>query len=99
MPHDPFYTSTDWRKLRLAVLRRDRYTCRDCGQKCLGKKKNMPAPHVDHVINRKKRPDLALNAANLRTLCPACHNVKTKRYDVVSKKIPVGADGFPIGAD
>lgn len=64
--------------------------------KCLGKKMNAPAPHVDHTINRKKRPDLALNAANLRTLCPACHNKKTKAFDVESKKPPVGLDGFPI---
>jgi len=99
MPHDPFYTSTPWRKVRQAVLRRDRYICRHCGVKCLGHKKNLPNPHVDHVINRKKRPDLALNPGNLVTLCPPCHSKKTQTYDVVRKGNPIGLDGFPIVAD
>jgi 5-methylcytosine-specific restriction protein A len=96
MPHDPFYTSKNWRDTRLKALRRDRYICQDCGVKCLGKRKNAPAPHVDHTVNRKKRPDLALHLPNLRTLCPACHNIKTKKWDVESKAPPIGLDGFPI---
>lgn len=64
--------------------------------KCLGRKKNLPNPHVDHLESRKARPDLALNVANLVTLCPSCHSKKTQIYDVVRKGNPIGLDGFPI---
>ena len=97
MPHDPFYNSAPWKALRLKVLRRDRYICADCDVVCLGAKKNLPAPIVDHIESRRKRPDLAMDINNLVTLCIPCHNKKTYRADVPSKKfIQIGPDGFPV---
>jgi 5-methylcytosine-specific restriction protein A len=100
MPGDPFYTSTRWRALRLGVLRRDRYKCSECGIRCLGKKKDAPRPMVDHVKNRKRRPDLAYDPVNLVTMCIGCHNVKTKEKDYVRKnRVATGVDGHPLDDD
>jgi 5-methylcytosine-specific restriction enzyme A len=47
-------------------------TCEDC----LQRGRVVVATEVHHVIPRKERPDLALDLANLRSLCKPCHNAK-----------------------
>ena len=97
MPRDSFYWSKPWKDLRLKVLRRDRYICVDCTQKCLGKKKNGFTPHVDHIEPRLKRPDLALDITNLQTLCSKCHSKKTNWIDSPTHNRPaIGLDGYPL---
>jgi 5-methylcytosine-specific restriction endonuclease McrA len=59
-----------WPALRLEVLRRDSWTCRQCGG---------PGREVDHIKPVRDRPDLAFAVANLQTLCRACHTRKTRR--------------------
>lgn len=54
---------TDWRS---AVLRRDRGVCCDCGNK-------PEHPHVHHIRNLKKYPDLAFAVDNGIVLCSSCH--------------------------
>jgi len=49
----------DWRRIRLVVLRRDRWTCRRCGR---------PANQVDHIV-----PGDDHRPANLQALCKSCH--------------------------
>jgi 5-methylcytosine-specific restriction endonuclease McrA len=49
---DPFYLSKPWKVLRLKALRRDRYMCQKCGIACIGKARNAPSPHVDHIVPR-----------------------------------------------
>lgn len=65
---DPFYLSTQWRRLRVLVLKRDRYRCTWCGRDVSG----IGQARVDHVIPRRQRPDLALTASNCRVLCVQC---------------------------
>jgi 5-methylcytosine-specific restriction protein A len=48
--------------------------CSACGAR--GRKTR--ATHVDHILSRRARPDLA---ADLQSLCAACHNAKTDRTD------------------
>ena len=57
---DPFYLSAEWKALRLACLRRDRFRCtiQGCGQ---------PACVADHIVSRKAGG--ADELANLRSLC------------------------------
>lgn len=59
-----------WKTLRMAVLERDGFRCRECG-----------APgrlEVDHVKPVRTHPDLAYDPANLQALCPSCHTRKTR---------------------
>jgi 5-methylcytosine-specific restriction endonuclease McrA len=62
---NPFYFSRRWRTLRQAVLRRDGYRCQVC--RCDVSGPGMA--RVDHVKPMRTHPHLALNPANLRTLC------------------------------
>lgn len=97
MPGDGFYRSPAWKALRIKVLRRDRYICCECGKPCLGRKKNGLQPIIDHAISRRKRPDLSLDITNLVVMCQPCHNKKTYRSDVQSKKaVEIGVDGYPV---
>jgi len=67
-----FYTSKAWRQARALALRRDMYTCCDCGGR---------ATEVHHVT--ELTPDninntaIALGMDNLMSLCTACHSART----------------------
>ncbi len=65
-----FYNSAEWLHKRDAILERDNYEC----QKCKGKGRYTKAECVHHIKHLKGRPDLALDDANLISLCGACHN-------------------------
>lgn len=93
------YRSPEWGKLKLVVLRRDKYTCQNCGQLCLGKKKNGHSPVVDHIEAVKKRPDLAMMASNLQVLCRACDNAKHAEKGRGYEVEPVLSDGFPADSE
>ena len=69
---DPYYQSKAWKSLRLAVLRRDLYTCvvPGCGQ---------PAFAVDHI--KARRQGGADTFDNLRSLCKVHdHEVKEDKH-------------------
>ena len=59
-----------WRRVRLAVLRRDRYQCQACGIQGAFKLE------VDHIVPLSKDSD-AYAIDGLQTLCPPCHRIKT----------------------
>lgn len=63
-----FYTSDRWRALRLVALRRDHYRCVICGTSVAAK----GAARVDHILPVRTHPHLALDLANLRSLCTVC---------------------------
>lgn len=64
-PHlKPFYNSREWKALRLAVLRRDRYRCVAC--KGYG-------DTVHHIRDIPNHPHLALDPHNCETRCRKCH--------------------------
>lgn len=56
-----------WTDMKLAALQRDQYKCTN--PNC-GSTQNL---HVHHITPKAQRPDLALNLANLITLCEKCH--------------------------
>jgi len=58
-----------WAALRVAILRRDRHTCRACGAHGL--------LEIDHVEPVSRAPELRFDPANLQALCRACHVAKT----------------------
>ncbi len=67
---DPFYNSTAWKRIRDVAKRRDGYRCTVCGRTGV-------RLDVDHIEPWTRRPDLALDLANLATICRRCHNRKT----------------------
>lgn len=67
---EEFYSSAAWKRRRAAILRRDGYMCRECRK--YGRR--VPARTVHHIQHLEDRPDLALDPANLVSLCEACHN-------------------------
>lgn len=76
MAGDKFYSSKAWFKVRAQALKRDGYVCQMCGKDIRGKGIGI----VDHIIMRKKRPDLALSLGNLQSLCKTpCHDSIKKR--------------------
>jgi|SRR5690625_69842 len=65
-----FYRSAEWMAKRQEILRRDNHEC----QQCKRDGKFSPANTVHHIEHLIDRPDLALEADNLESLCPGCHN-------------------------
>ena len=59
------YDSLAWKRLRLATRRRDHFKCVVCGADVSAS----GAARSDHIISVDERPDLALVASNIRTLC------------------------------
>lgn len=56
-----------WRRLRAQVLAEEPWCRHRCGR---------PAAHVDHIIPRSIRPDLAHHRPNLQGLCGPCNLAK-----------------------
>ena len=65
------YCDPRWTTVRAAVLLRDGHACTMQGTR------HSRILDVDHIIEWTKRPDLAFDLANLRTLCRLHHNRKT----------------------
>jgi 5-methylcytosine-specific restriction enzyme A len=65
------YCDPRWTTIRLLVLARDSYRCQASSLK------HSRIKDVDHIIEWTKRPDLAFEPTNLRTLCRLHHNRKT----------------------
>ena len=97
MPNDPFYSSSEWLVIRRKALVMGNYQCVECGVSIRGVKYGGAKPVIDHIIPRRKRPDLALELSNLQCLCIACHNRKT--FSIKYKQPKTGIDGFPVGSE
>lgn len=69
--HKRGYDGKFWRKNRNLHLAKNP-ECVSCGKS---------AQVVDHIIPRKRRPDLFWNPDNWQSLCHACHNIKTAMGD------------------
>lgn len=73
-----FYSSYEWRQLRVRIL--EKYDCR-----CMmcGRSPNIHGVvlNVDHIKPMKKYPELALVFENLQVLCGACNHGKSNKYE------------------
>ena len=61
-------SSYHWRKLRLSILERDKFTCQSCGL-------ITTVLEVDHIEPNSDNND----KSNLQALCRPCHEEKTLR--------------------
>ena len=67
-----------WQAIRLEVLKRDRYTCQNCGLISNNKL------HVHHIIPRHLKGLNILD--NLKTVCKNCHNkLEPKSRSAIAK--------------
>ncbi|MDU8946113.1 HNH endonuclease [Ovoidimarina sediminis] len=64
--------TTRWRRLRWQILKRDNFTCQDCGK--MGDRLD-----VDHIVPVRDAPEKSFDPANLQSLCRECHSAKTRR--------------------
>jgi 5-methylcytosine-specific restriction endonuclease McrA len=84
MPHDPFYWSRDWRRLRALVLRH----IPDCQVPGCGER----ATEVDHRVPRSQG-GASLDPRNLVAYCRPHHSMKTRGKTPYAKGCT--ADGTP----
>lgn len=65
-------STSQWRRLREIVLRRDQETCQLCGQH---------ATHVDHIVPRRLMDaNIVDSLDNLQALCKECNLRKGGRF-------------------
>jgi 5-methylcytosine-specific restriction enzyme A len=69
-----FYNGQRWRDLRVSFLLRSPLCVR-----CQGQGVSTLATVVDHIQERRDRPDLAYDESNLQPLCASCHNSKRRK--------------------
>jgi hypothetical protein len=83
-----FYQTGFWRQLRRRALERD-------GGRCVTPGCPSPGSHVDHIVPRRRGGPDAL--ANLRSLCPACHNRVTRSGNRIDPRaVGCDANGIPL---
>jgi 5-methylcytosine-specific restriction protein A len=90
----------EWDKLRLQILKRDKYLCRceDC------KKRLVPraATEVNHIVPKAKAIRMGWTRAmmdhpsNLESVNEDCHKRITMEQNGCRPRRKVGMDGFPI---
>lgn len=69
MDKEEFYSSKQWKKKRITILKRDKYQCQIC--KRYGRLRE--ATIVHHIIEFEDDPSLALVNSNLISVCKQCH--------------------------
>lgn len=69
---DEFLASFEWRRVRMAALRKYGPRCMCCG----ATPRDGLMMHVDHIKPRKVYPELALSLDNLQILCEVCNHGK-----------------------
>ncbi len=87
--------SLSWQEQRFKALRRDNYTCQDCGDKYSTTYKGLSGIEIEDEMDGKLEVDHikpvsiggdGLDLDNLQTLCIKCHRKKTKSdMKVISK--------------
>lgn len=69
---DAFLSSYEWRRVRMAALKRHGAVCQCCG----ASPKTGAVMNVDHIKPRKLFPELSLDVENLQVLCQECNHGK-----------------------
>lgn len=62
------------RAFRRLILRRDNHTCQMCHLIVIDGRQHIASAVVDHIEPIELAPEKALDPANCRTVCKACHD-------------------------
>ena len=101
---NPFYGTLAWTRARQQALDRDMGLCVWCRQRGRtardrrGRRVPVLATMVHHIEHLDARPDLALELANLVSLCDRCHDEAhpEKRKTTASAVLPSPAEKMGI---
>lgn len=72
--HGGLRDTAAYQEFRKAILRRDNYTCKICGDKNRKGRGKRCKFEVDHIIPVCVAPDRVMDPTNVRTLCAPCHH-------------------------
>lgn len=75
------YRTARWRALRLEVLRRDGWTCRQTGVLLIGKHPAPDSPVVDHIVPHRGDEALFWDPANLQAVAKGWHDAEKQRLE------------------
>lgn len=73
-PWRDWYKTARWQRLRLRVLNRDNWTCRQTGVLLTGKDPAPNSPIADHIVPHNGDPDLFWDIDNLQAVSKAWHD-------------------------
>jgi 5-methylcytosine-specific restriction protein A len=77
-----WYKSARWQALRLMVLERDLYTCRQTGVLLVGKHPAPNSPVVDHVVPHRGDERLFWDVSNLQAVSKAYHDSDKRKIEM-----------------
>lgn len=78
--------SREYKQLRLEVLKRDNYTCQECGDRNRKGRGSRIKLEVHHIVSVLENKTLANDKNNLVTLCVKCHRL-TENYGSKAYKL------------
>lgn len=89
-----------WQKLRLVILRRDKYLCQctECAQRLVPR----PASEVNHKVSKAEARRLGWteeqidHPSNLEAVNSDCHKRITALQNGYTLRPQIGTDGWPI---
>jgi len=83
-----FWNNHWWTLARRAAKRRDKYVCKRCGHKPLGRSHpqyrsrrkidRLEVNHIEQALGAHRRLSCLHHLGNLETLCLSCHNAETE---------------------
>lgn len=76
-----WYKTSRWQKLRLVILKRDKYTCQATGQALVGKYPEPNSAVIDHKTPHRGDPELFWSPDNLQAVSKAYHDRDKQRAE------------------
>ena len=77
------YNNSEWRALRIEVLKRDGYQCSQCG--ITAEESGFPL-EIHHIIPPKGNKEMFYDINNCVTLCKLCH-ARITQQEIIENKI------------
>jgi 5-methylcytosine-specific restriction endonuclease McrA len=80
-PGRSWYDTARWKALRLKVLRRDGWQCRQTGELLVGRAGAWNSPVVDHIVPHRGDEALFWDEDNLQSVTKRWHDSDKQRQD------------------
>ena len=77
-----WYKSARWQRLRIEVLTRDLFTCRQTGVILAGKANAPDSPVVDHIVPHRGDERLFWDINNLQAVTKAWHDSEKQKLEM-----------------